>query len=52
MVLDDAPSTFSYRISMDEPNNKWEYNQMKNAEIQIIFTFTINESSITTSDAN
>lgn len=50
LVLDAAAETFSYQVSMDEPSNLEEYNLINNSKVSIVFTFSIKENHIDTTD--
>ncbi len=48
LTLDAAAQNFSFDITMDEPANQAEYNDISGAEITITFTYSL--GSITTTD--
>lgn len=50
LTLDADAETFSFEITLDEPADEAEYDIIANAEISITFTYSIDDSAITTTD--
>ena len=50
LELDASAETFSFKITVDEPNKKKDYDILKDVQIQVTFTYEIDEDTIITID--
>ena len=48
--MKSSQETFSFKITVDEPNKKKDYDILKDVQIQVTFTYEIDEDTIITID--